>query len=420
VSGRSAAIIGAGIGGLTAALTLHRAGWAARVYEAVGELKPLGVGINLLPHSVKELLALGLQDALDATAIRTGTLSYYAKNGKLIWSEPRGLDAGYPCAQYSIHRGELQMLLLAAVHRELGPQAVVTGHRLERFEQDETGVVLRFAPGSVVAEVRADCMIAADGIMSTVRKGLYPSEGTPSYQGQVLWRGVSVQAPFLDGRTMVMVGNDARKAVIYPIAERPGGKQLINWIAERAIPKELPGYEGDWSAPGKLSDFLPYFEDWRFDWLDIPALFANGERCWEFPMIDRDPIGRWTFDRVTLLGDAAHAMRPNGSNGASQGILDAVTLAACLAGVAGGSHEQIVAALTDYEQQRLAPTTQLTLTNRRTGPEIVLRMVEERCPDGFDDINDYFSNEELRQIADSYKQLAGFSKEQVRAGMKTP
>lgn len=414
------AIVGAGIGGLTAALTLHRAGCGVRVYEATGELKPLGVGINLLPHSVKELLALGLQDALEATAVRTGTLSYYAKNGKLIWSEPRGRDAGYPCAQYSIHRGEFQMLLLDAVRRELGEEAVIAGHRLEDFEQDETGVVMRFERGGAAAEVRADCMIGADGIMSTARKRLYPDEGNPAYQGQVLWRGVSVQEPYLDGRTMVMVGNDERKAVIYPIAERPGGKQLINWIAERAIPKDLPEYEGDWSAPGKLGDFLPYFEDWRFDWLDIPALFASGERCWEYPMIDRNPVSRWTFDRVTLLGDAAHAMRPNGSNGASQAILDAAALADCLAGVAGDSHQQIVVALTNYEDRRLAPTTQLTLTNRQTGPEIVLRMVEERCPDGFDDIHDYFSNEELERIADSYKQLAGFSKAQVRAGMKNP
>ena len=240
----------------------------------------------------------------------------------------------------------------------------------------------------------------------------YPQEGNPVYAGQVLWRGVTEAPPFADGRTMVMIGNDDRKAVIYPIANLTGGLQLINWIAERAIERELPANKGDWNRPGNKADFLSRFDDWCFDWLDVPGLFDQARSCWEFPMVDRDPLPRWSFGRVTLLGDAAHAMRPNGSNGASQGILDAVALAECLSGEA-----DVGQALADYEDRRREPTTALTLTNRQTGPEIVLRMVEERCPNGFESIGDHFSEAELKEIADSYKRIAGFARDQV-SGVK--
>jgi 2-polyprenyl-6-methoxyphenol hydroxylase-like FAD-dependent oxidoreductase len=371
------------------------------------------VGINLLPHSVRVLIDLGLQDALEETAILTGSLRYHAKDGKTIWSEPRGLDAGYPCPQYSIHRGELQMILLEAVRQRLGADAVVTGHRFVSADQDDDGVTACFADpdtGEEIASARADCLVGADGIMSTVRAGFYPDEGNPVYAGQVLWRGVTVSEPFADGRTMVMIGNDEKKAVIYPIGWLDDSLQLINWIAELAIPKALPANKGDWNRVGEKADFLDRFQNWRFDWLDVPDLFERAGTCWEFPMVDRDPIDRWSFGRITLIGDAAHAMRPNGSNGASQGILDAVALERALAAHRGGS---VANALAEYEAERLEPTRALTLTNRATGPEIILRLVEERCPDGFDDIHDYFSEAELTEIADSYKRIAGFSRDQV-------
>jgi len=381
------------------------------VQEAVPELKALGVGINLLPHSVKELVGLGLQQALEETAILTGSLRYHAKNGRVIWSEPRGLDAGYPFPQYSIHRGALQMLLLDAVTRALGQDAIVTGRRFLRAEQqgDRVRAVFADASGNGPDEtLECDCLVGADGIMSAVRAGFYPDEGNPVYAGQVLWRGVTVREPFADGRTMVMVGNNERKAVIYPIAWADDSHQVINWIAELAIARELPANKGDWNRPGRKSDFIDRFRDWNFDWLDVPGLFDAAPECWEFPMVDRDPVARWSFGRITLLGDAAHAMRPNGSNGASQGVLDAVALAECL-----GAERDVPRALERYEQRRLEPTRALTLANRATGPEIVLQMVEERCPDGFDDIHDHFTTAELEEIASSYKRIAGFSREQV-------
>lgn len=406
------AIVGAGISGLTTALALHGVGCRVRVYESVPRLRALGVGINLLPHSVSELHRLGLEEALRETAILTSSLRYHARDGKTIWSEPRGLDAGYPCPQYSIHRGELQMILLEAVRERLGSEAVVTGRKLLSADQDGDGVSARFVDpetGKLQETIRADCLVGADGIMSAVRAGFYPDEGNPVYAGQVLWRGVTVSEPFADGRTMVMIGNDERKAVIYPIGWVDDSLQLINWIAELAIPRELPANKGDWNRVGDRADFLDRFEDWCFDWLDVPGLFEQAEACWEFPMVDREPVDRWSFGRITLLGDAAHAMRPNGSNGASQGVLDAMALARALAGSA-----DVTKALTDYESERLEPTRALTLANRATGPEIVLRLVEERCPNGFQDIHDHFSEAELAGIADSYKQIAGFSREQVK------
>ena len=210
-----------------------------------------------------------------------------------------------------------------------------------------------------------------------------------------------------------MVGNDRRKAVIYPIGWVDDERQLINWIAELAIEKELPANKGDWNKAGNKEDFVGEFRAWNFDWLDIPDLFERADGCWEFPMVDRDPVDRWSFERITLLGDAAHAMRPNGSNGASQGVLDAVALAESLA-----TASEVVPALKNYQSRRLEPTRALTLSNRATGPEIVLRMVEERCPDGFEDIHDHFSADELQKIADSYKQIAGFSREQVESRPK--
>jgi 2-polyprenyl-6-methoxyphenol hydroxylase-like FAD-dependent oxidoreductase len=312
-----------------------------------------------------------------------------------------------------MHRGQLQAALLKAVRQRLGDDAIRPGHHLKRFTQTHSGVAATFIDkrtGAVVGAYEGDVLIGADGLWSQVRAQFYPDEGPPVYSGQMLWRGVTEADPVFDGRSVIMAGSNDLKAVIYPISEvsRRQGKSLLNWVAERRPGGDLPLNPADWNRPGNPEDFIPYFADWQFDWLDVPALFAAAERVYEFPMVDRNPLPKWSFGRVTLLGDAAHAMRPNGSNGASQAILDAEAIARCL-----GGDDDVERALMAYEDARLEPTSQLVLDNRETGPERVLEIVAERCPDGFDKIEEVIPHEELQAIADSYKKLARFDRESV-------
>ncbi len=408
-------IIGAGIAGLTAALSLHQIGVECRVFESVETVEPLGVGINTLPHAVRELTELGLATHLAATAIPTAELAYYSKHGQLIWSEPRGLAAGYHWPQFSIHRGELQMLLLVAARERLGADRILTGHHLASWQETAAGVRASFVDrrgGAVVGEAVGDLLIAADGIHSSVRGILYPDEGPPLWNGSILWRGVTRAAPFLTGRSMIMAGHELQKFVCYPIsraaAER--GEAAINWIAERRFHADHQWRREDWNRQGRLTEFLPHFEDWRFGWLDVPALIRGAEDCYEYPMVDRDPLDRWTFGRVTLLGDAAHPMYPIGSNGASQAILDARVLAREIR-----AHGATEAALRGYEAERRPATAAIVLANRKNGPEQVMQMVEERAPAGFTRIEDVLSAEELADVASGYTRVAGFDKEALNS-----
>lgn len=404
-----ALVIGAGIGGLATALSLHRAGFSVRVFESVAALQPLGVGINLLPHSVRHLFELGLRVQLDATGIRTSELRYYSKRGQLIWQEPRGMNAGYDWPQYSIHRGRLQMLLFDAVRERLGADAVIQGHHAIAVESMDGHAEVRFAArpgGAEIARHRAAVVIAADGIHSAVRALFRPDEGPPIWNGAVLWRATSEAPPYLDGATMCMSGYQDQKFVCYPIG-RPdparGGRATINWIAELRYDPATPWRREDWNRAGKLDDFLPAFESWRFDWLDVPALIRAAERVYEYPMVDRDPLPRWTEGRVTLLGDAAHPMYPIGSNGASQAVLDSRALARAMM-----QHGATDAALASYEAARRPPTGGIVLANRKNGPEQVMQIVEERAPDGFAELEQVIARSELENIAATYKRLAGF------------
>ena len=401
-------IAGGGIGGLTTALSLHEAGIDAVVYESTSELRELGVGINLLPHAVRELSALGVQPVLASTAIETRELAYYTAYGRLIWREPRGLDAGYRWPQYSIHRGRLLMSLARAVQARLGEAAIRTGHRLAHVEQDDDGVTAHFvdlATGAPVARERGDALIGADGIHSKTRAALYPEEGPPRFSGITMWRGVTEQAPFLDGRTMIVAGNWHIRAVVYPISREAAtrGRSLINWVAEIRDESKTNWRWDDWHRAGRKDDFVPAFRDWRFDWLDVPRLFRESERVFEFPMADRDPVPRWSFGRVTLLGDAAHPMYPSGSNGAAQAILDARTLAHALR-----AQPKVPDALRAYETERLEPTAEIVRLNREFAAEHVLRLVDERCPPGCENISDYVSFEEMADVSRRYKRVAGF------------
>jgi 2-polyprenyl-6-methoxyphenol hydroxylase-like FAD-dependent oxidoreductase len=410
-------IAGAGIGGLTAALSLQARGHQVQVLEASREIRPLGVGINLLPHSMAVLNALGLEEALLAEGVATAELVYFSKHGQRIWSEPRGRAAGYPVPQVSIHRGRLQGILLETARARLGKAWIAADRRLIDFEQAPDRVTARFSSADGLVHVeQADLLVAADGIHSAARRQLFPQEGPPVWSGRTLWRGASWARPFLSGATMIMAGHQDQKFVAYPVTPiRDDGLQLINWIAELASESPLPPQ--GWNRAGRLEDFLPAFEAWRFDWLDAPGLIRAAEAVFEYPMVDRDPLPRWSHGRVTLLGDAGHPMYPIGSNGASQAILDAQALGEALGeplGDARDREQDIPAALAAYDQARRPATAAIVLANRGNGPEECMQIVETRSPGGFANIDEVISRAELETIAARYKQLAGFATDAVR------
>jgi 2-polyprenyl-6-methoxyphenol hydroxylase-like FAD-dependent oxidoreductase len=399
-------IVGAGIGGLTTALELHRAGVSCRIVEAVDKFAPVGVGINVLPHAAAYLDSLGLESALSARAVLTQESVFFNRFGQLAYREPAGRTAGWPDPQYSIHRGDLHQVLLDAVIARLGPDSVLLGHKVvavEQVEQHATALV-ECADGSTTS-LDAATVVAADGIHSAVRAQLFPNEGPPRYSGIMMWRGTVVWPRFLSGASMVRVGWFTKgKLVIYPVRNDVdgSGRQLINWVAELETPQRA---ERDWTRRGDLADIFSYFADWHFDWLDVPAMLSETETVLEYPMVDQDPLPRWSHGRITLLGDAAHPMVPRGSNGAGQAILDARALADCLA----ANRDDPVAALRAYDDDRRPATTKVVLTNRANPPDAILREVYERTGDEpFDRLEDYVTVDELARIADNYRRVAGF------------
>ncbi|MFD0904898.1 flavin-dependent oxidoreductase [Actinomadura sediminis] len=398
-------IVGAGIGGLTTALSLHEAGADPVVVDAARELRPLGVGINLLPHAVRELTELGLGDELAEIGIPTAEMVHFDRYGGRIWGEPRGRDLGYNWPQYSIHRGELQMALLDAVRERLGDGAVRTGTVFEEFEQDGAAVRARLrdrASGESRTE-EADVLVGADGLHSAVRARLYPDERAPLWNGIRMWRGVCEGEPFLTGRTLAVAGsNAAAKLVVYPISKRAErrGKALLNWVAEVKLADDRLDRTADWNRRGRLEDVLPHFADWTFDWLDVPAMLRASDEILEYPMVDREPLDRWTFGRVTLLGDAAHPMYPIGSNGGSQAVLDARVLAHELA--AAGPVEGLLA----YERERRENVNAIVLACRDMPADRVLHTVSQRAPEGFTSIEEVLAPEELKTIASAYRRTS--------------
>ena len=403
-------IAGAGIGGLVAAMCLHRAGFDVKVYEAVGELKPLGVGINIQAGAVRILCGLGLEPALAATAIETRELRYANRHGQTIWADPRGRHAGLPWPQFSIHRGELQMILFNAAREMLGADRLRFGRRITRFAQHHGKVSAQFVDrdGMPVENAEADILIGADGIHSAVRGQFYPDEGPPKWQGILMWRGVTVGKPYLGGATMVQAGHHTQKFVCYPISRvhADRGEALINWICDLHMGDgALPSRE-DWNKPGRLADFLPRFADWKFDWLDVPEVIRTAHTILEFPMIDRDPLPRWSHGRITLLGDAAHPMYPIGSNGASQAIIDGEALTQEL--LVGDDPE---VALQRYERRRLPPMARIVESNRRKGIDVMLDIVEQRAPQGFSDLESVLPADELEKIVGDYKRLVAQDRE---------
>ncbi|KFU75802.1 2-polyprenyl-6-methoxyphenol hydroxylase [Amycolatopsis lurida] len=400
-------ISGAGIGGLTAALSLHAAGFTdVQVVESAQELRPLGVGLNLLPNAVRELAELGLLSAVASQAVATRELILCNSFGQLVWREPRGLDAGNEWPQLSIHRGHLQAVLADAVRNRLGAHTIATDTRVTAVTPLSGGRVrtsLNHPSTANSSTLDTDLLIGADGINSAVRSSLYPREGPPLWNGLTLWRGVAWSMPYLTGASMIVAGDDVERIVLYPIRERSNGEHtvLVNWVIARRCGDEPQ--HGDWNRRTSVDRVIEHALRWRFDWLDIPAIIRSAPAVFEYPMIDRDPLPRWTFQRVTLLGDAAHPMYPAGSNGATQAIIDARALAYLLA-----TCDDVDQALDAYDRQRRNLMGRIQLSNRAMGPERAITLAHQRAPGGFGDINDVISANELAQISADYARTAGF------------
>ena len=399
-------IAGAGIAGLTLGLTLHQIGIPFKIFEATSELKPLGVGINLQPNAVRELFELGLEEGLDEVGVRTRDYGFYTKTGLEIWTEPRGTWAGYRWPQFSVHRGRMQMMLYKTLLNRTGEESVVTGARVAAFANIDGAVDVTLETAQGQETLRGDLLIAADGIHSAVRRQMQPHEGTPIWAGPILWRGTTEARPFLSGASMILAGHDTQRVVAYPISapDPATGLATINWIAELTVDTSDGWRKEDWNRLADLNDFLPSFETWTFDWLNVPELVRGADVVLEYPMVDRDPIDHWTEGRVTLIGDAAHPTYPVGSNGASQAIVDARLIARQMLDL--GLTPQ---ALEAYERKVRPAMEKLILANRGSGPDAIMQIVEDRCGGTFDHIDDVISQDELQKHAEKYKALAGFS-----------
>ena len=404
-----AVVVGAGIGGLTAALCLHRRGITVDVFEQADAVRELGVGFNILPPAVAELAELGLLDELDAVAVRTGTLIMTTRRGQSILHDPRGIDAGWPFPQFSIHRGHLHA---SSTTRCAGAPderwcTSITGSSASNGTMAVCVRASSTAPGRPAAVVDGDVLIGADGIHSSVRAQLVPGEGEPLWNGSMLWRGATEWPMFLDGRTMIVAGGNDGKLVVYPIGPgRTPATRLTNWgvVGPPGPPGRTPPRPATrwdlWSQPGRRDQLAPHLARFTSDVVDFAGLVAATNPIYEYPLCDREPLTQWSSGRVTLLGDAAHPMYPMGSNGATQAIIDAATLAGHLAA------DDVVEALAAYERDRREPTNRLVRMNRVGGPERVIDLVEGLAPDGFDDIDDVIAADELRRIVADYAAVA--------------
>ncbi len=412
-------IAGGGIGGLTTALTLHQIGVPFTVFEASREIAPLGVGINIQPNAVRELSDLGIgREALDRVGVPALEWALVGLNGNDIYSEPRGLKAGYRWPQYAAHRGMLHVLLYETLLERAGPDAVKLGHRVAGYEKHSDGSVIAIVQRNDGSQTRAagSLLIGADGIHSAVRAQMHPNQSPINWGGAVMWRGTTKAMPIRTGSSFVGLGTHRQRVVFYPISHPhpQTGLATINWIAELTLDNSQGWQSNAWFRPVQIESFIHHFDGWTYDWLDVPDLLRRADVAYENPMIDRDPVPTWQDGPVALLGDAAHAMYPTGSNGASQAIVDARILGASI--LAHGVSEFALAA---YDERLCDPISQLVLRNRGAGPFGLLNIVDERCGGRFDNIDDVVPPAERNEFMSRYKAAAGFAIEQLNGAKPT-
>ena len=404
-------ISGAGIGGLCLGLSLQQLKIPFQIFETSVSIEPLGVGVNLQPNAVRELFALGLKDSLTRIGVQTEEFGLFSKKGLEIWTESRGLKAGYNVPQFSVHRGELQKLLYDTLIERSKKSSVSLGIRATGFKNLSSSVQLQYFNKNTKKNETfyGDILVACDGINSNIRKQLFPDEGDPLWNGAILWRGLTTASPFRTGASMVMIGHDTQRFVSYPISQKDShGNAKINWIAELKFNPEKIYMKSDWSKKVDKSKFIGSFTEWSFEWINPLSLISETSSIYEYPMVDRDPLEKWTFGRTTLLGDAAHPTYPVGSNGASQAIIDARKLAFHLK--VNGLNET---ALLSYEKEMLPLTAKITLANRSSGPDALLQVVEDRCGGTFNNIQEIISQSELKNHSEKYKSVAGLNIERL-------
>ncbi|MGJ8556128.1 MAG: flavin-dependent oxidoreductase [Sulfitobacter geojensis] len=410
-------IAGGGIGGLTLALTLHQIGVPCVVLESAAEMRPMGVGINIQPNAVRELFDLGITaDALDSIGVPAREWALVGLNGKEVYAEPRGQLAGYNWPQYAADRGAFHMLLYQTVLDRLGPDAVRLGRRLQNYEICDGGITVDVTrEDGTIKQLRARLLIGADGIHSTVRAQMHPDQPPIHWGGALMWRGTVRMKPLRTGSSFVGLGTHQHRMVIYPISPPDAdGTCIVNWIAEVTMNNAEGWQQSGWFRPVEVDRFIHHFDQFRYDWLDVPAMLRRADCAFENPMIDRDPIPTWVDGPVALMGDAAHAMYPTGSNGASQAIVDARVIGAKML-----EHGVTATALSAYDTQLCGPISALVLRNRGAGPFGMLNLLDERCGGVFDDIETVMPATERQQFMANYKAAAGFAIESLNGAPPT-
>jgi 2-polyprenyl-6-methoxyphenol hydroxylase-like FAD-dependent oxidoreductase len=412
-------IAGGGIGGLATALTLHQIGVPCVVFEAVREMRPLGVGINLQPNAVRELYDLGFTPAdLDRVGLPAKEWALVGLNGNDIYSEPRGLDAGYHWPQYAVHRGLFHMLLHDRLVERAGADTMRLGCRVTGYRKNSDGSVsalIEHADGKT-SEATGALLIGADGIHSAIRAQMHPTQPPIHWGGAVMWRGVTWGKPIRSGSSFVGLGTHRHRVVFYPISQPDPatGLSMINWIAEVTMDNSEGWKQSGWFRQVPVADFAHHFDGWVWDWLDVPDLIARADVVFENPMIDRDPIPTWQDGPVALMGDAAHPMYPTGSNGGSQAIVDARVLGTLIV-----EHGVTPAALEAFDSKLCGPIGQVVLRNRGAGPFGLLNMVDERCGGTFDNIDDVIPPQERAEFMAGYKKAAGFAIDTLNRAERT-